>query len=121
MRELIFDERTGRTFLKARDQQLYTLDEVEAAESAARAGDEAALALLESLDRGGDGFDPMALLHDCPECRAALARGALPRVFTGEEVLARTRADRAPPPRLDRRARRAATLRAKRQRRRQRG
>jgi hypothetical protein len=66
MRELIFDERTGRTFLKARDQQLYTLDEVEAAESAARAGDEAALALLESLDRGGDGFDPMALLHDCP-------------------------------------------------------
>jgi hypothetical protein len=31
-------------------------------------------------------FDPMQMLHDCPECRAAMAAGEQPVIRAGEEL-----------------------------------
>lgn len=35
---------------------------------------------------GIDVIDPMQLLHDCPECRAAMERGEKPEIVSGEAL-----------------------------------
>ena len=111
MWQLIVDDQTGNVVVQARDHRRYTLDELAEAEARAATGDQAALKLLETLDQGPGGGDLATLLHDCPECRAALARGEQPMVLTGDAL---TRALRAAQPlrRPDRRTRRAEARRA---------
>ena len=80
---LDLDMITGRVLAIGKDGRRYTIEELDAAERAARAGDPAARATLDAVDHGMGG--PLtreaaeALLaktmHDCPECQAARARG----------------------------------------------
>ncbi|HVV83132.1 MAG TPA: hypothetical protein VHE35_08625 [Kofleriaceae bacterium] len=84
---LEIDFQAGTTVAIARDGRRYTMLEIQAAERHARRGDEAAKALLASVDIGvdedGRRLSPEELrdvfrqtVHDCPECRAAHALGA---------------------------------------------
>jgi hypothetical protein len=102
MRHIVMDTDTGTSYLESRDHKRYTFEEVAAAEARAEAGDADAAALLESLDfPTTGGIDLRALMHDCPECRAALARGEQPIVMSGEELeaeMARMRRRRARKP-----------------------
>jgi hypothetical protein len=89
MKHIIFDSETGEIKLQGRDQQRYTHDEIERAERKAKRGDAGAQALLDNSelpDPVGGVVDWPSLLHDCPECRAAMARGEKPVVMTGSEV-----------------------------------
>ncbi len=79
----VMDAKTGEVRVIGKDGRQYTTAELEAAQRMAAQGDKAALATLENLERSDfTGADPTALmmqmLHDCPECRAALARGEQP-------------------------------------------
>ncbi len=80
--------------IRGRDGRDHTLDAVEAAERLAAAGDEFARALLETLDIAVESeTDILDVLkqqmHDCPECRAAMARGEQPIIEYGPSVIPR--------------------------------
>jgi hypothetical protein len=87
---MVMDIVTGEVKVQGRSGQLYSAEEYERAIERAEAGDAAAKALLDDVDfenkNGIDVIDPMAMLHDCPECRAAMARGEKPVVIAGEEL-----------------------------------
>lgn len=78
------------------DNRQYSLAEVEQARERAARGDKEALALIASINAATpDKLDMMQILHDCPECRAAMARGEKPVFLTpadlGLETIARKR------------------------------
>jgi len=83
-RLIVTDRRTGETRLQARGGKTYSIDEVRELERRAAEGDEAAIAIIDSLD--ATGVTAEQLLHDCPECRAALARGEQPLIVGPEEL-----------------------------------
>ena len=85
----MFDSNTGEIKFQGRDKQLYTHDEIERAQRDAERGDVEAQALLDNItlpDPVGSVVDWQSLLHDCPECRAAMAMGEKPVVMTNSEV-----------------------------------
>lgn len=95
IRHAIFDLISGNSLVRGRDGRDHTLAAVEAAERLAAAGDEAAIALLASLDiELDDDYDVIDLLeqqvHDCPECRAAMARGERPTFEVAPSVIPRS-------------------------------
>jgi len=77
MRNIVFDTDTNTSFVRGRDGTAYSLAEVAAAEATPE--DPAARALLDNIDYS-DATTMEQLLHDCPECRAAMARGEVPHV-----------------------------------------
>jgi hypothetical protein len=87
---MVTDISTGETKVQGREGRLYTPEEVERAMERAATGDAKAQALLDDIDfenkHGIDVIDPMAMLHDCPECRAAMARGEKPVIIAGPEL-----------------------------------
>jgi hypothetical protein len=94
---LTIDHETGSTRVVSRDGRRHSMDALAAAQRAAADGDAEAAALLQSVDFGvGDdgavldeaGRDALVekIIHDCPECRAARARGEEPRVYTREDL-----------------------------------
>lgn len=70
--------------MQARGGATYTMEEVIAIERRAERGDVDAIAILESLD--ATGVTPAEMLHDCPECRAAMAFGEVPDIMSPEEI-----------------------------------
>ncbi|HUQ04901.1 MAG TPA: hypothetical protein VM261_20505 [Kofleriaceae bacterium] len=80
------DRNTGEAWIQARDGTKYSLEEVEAIEARAKRGDAAAASILESLDVTG--MTPGQYLHDCPECRAAMAFGEVPEIYGPDEIAA---------------------------------
>ena len=88
MRHMVTDWRTGISYFETRDHKRYTVEEVAAAERRAEGGDAEAAALLDSLEiQTRDGVvDLQQLMHDCPECRAAMARGEQPIIVSGGEL-----------------------------------
>jgi hypothetical protein len=97
-RHVIIDRNTGDVRIQARGGATYTLEELEQIERRAQRGDAAAAAILESLD--ATGTTPAEMLHDCPECRAAMAFGEAPDIMTPDEIAAmnqRTRTGRMKP------------------------
>jgi hypothetical protein len=87
---MVMDRRTGEIKMQGHEGRLYTLEDVQRAERRAASGDAAALALLADVDFETPGaidvMDMEAILHDCPECRAALARGEKPTMIAGAEL-----------------------------------
>ncbi len=93
---LDLDLATGAVVAVGTDGRRYRLEEVEAADRAARRGDAAAAATLRAVDHGVDA-DGAALaphgirqrfeqiIHDCPDCQAALARGEVPITWTASD------------------------------------
>jgi hypothetical protein len=79
---MVIDRRTGELWFQARGGQTYSPEQVREIEERARAGDAAAAAALESLDMTGQLLEEA--LHDCPECRAAMARGEVPTMVDGD-------------------------------------
>ena len=88
---------TGAAFAIGKDGRRHTMSELGAAEAAAERGDPEALALLESVDHSidldGRRLSPEEvrarfeqLVHDCPECQAARARGEAPRIWSAAEI-----------------------------------
>lgn len=82
----VFDTTTGETRVQGRDKRFYSMAEYEDARERARSGDAEALAFIDNLDHmapghGAQVYDPMQILHDCPECSAALARGEKPMII----------------------------------------
>jgi hypothetical protein len=98
MRHIVTDRTTGISYIEARDHKRYTFEEVAAAERRAQAGDAGAAALLDSLEipTPGGFVDMRQLLHDCPECRAAMERGEEPLIISGAELAAMRRRARKP-------------------------
>ena len=93
---VVFDSNTGITRVIGRDGRTYSPDEVETARRQARGGDADAQAVVDNIDMTADwaDMDPREILrqqlHDCPECRAAMARGEVPTFAPGFHI---------PPPR----------------------
>jgi hypothetical protein len=87
-RHLVIDRNTGEARIQARGGATYSMEEVEAIERRAKAGDAAATAIIESLDVTG--VTPAQMMHDCPECRAAMAFGEEPMIFGPDEIDAMT-------------------------------
>ncbi|MGE3454489.1 MAG: hypothetical protein AB7O24_05210 [Kofleriaceae bacterium] len=91
---------TGQMLVVGRDGQTYTAEQVKRAEQRAKAGDREARALLDNIDRANEyaGLDPEELarkmIHDCPECRAAMERGEQPMVVDPRELAAERRYQR---------------------------
>ncbi len=69
------------------DNRTYSLAEVERARVRAAKGDKEALALIASIN-ATRAPDLMQILHDCPECRAAMERGEKPAIMTPEDLFA---------------------------------
>ncbi|MDB4956342.1 MAG: hypothetical protein JWO36_3911 [Myxococcales bacterium] len=92
MRDIVFDTRTNKSFIRGRDGREHTFDAVSEAERRAADGDAQAIALLESLNVYPDptSLDPREvmkqILHDCPECRAAMAAGEQPIFGSGSDL-----------------------------------
>jgi hypothetical protein len=76
---LVLDRRTGEVKAQGRSGRLYSPQEIERAE---RAGDRA---LLDDLPCE-ETLDAASILHDCPECRAAIERGEKPIVLEGAQL-----------------------------------
>ena len=89
------DRNTGDMWIQARDGTMYSPDELEAIEARAAAGDATAIARMESLD--ATGITPAQMLHDCPECRAAMALGEVPEIMGPQEIAALHEAARRDP------------------------
>jgi hypothetical protein len=87
---MVMDMVTGEIKVQGREGRCYLPEEVDRAMKRADSGDAAAAALLADVDfenkNGIDVIDPMQLLHDCPECRAALERGEQPQIIAGEAL-----------------------------------
>jgi hypothetical protein len=107
-RHVVMDRNTGEAWIQARDGTMYSPDELEAIERRAAAGDEAAGAIIESLDVTG--ITPAQMLHDCPECRAAMALGEVPTILGPDEIAAMRHTVLRDPARLDPALRDAALL-----------
>ncbi len=99
---VILDLQTGQLYTVGRDGTRYTAAEVTRAQFRAKRGDEAARAIIANIDRTDEfaDTDPVEVMkrfvHDCPECRAALARGEAAHfgVPMLDEVGARAERDR---------------------------
>jgi hypothetical protein len=74
---LVTDTKTGTTFVQGRDGTRYTAAEYESARALAKKGDAAARALIANMEMP-PGMTAEQMIHDCPECRAAMARGEKP-------------------------------------------
>lgn len=96
MRHIVIDTDTNQSFIKGRDGREHTVEAVRDAERRAAEGDEQAVALLETLEMYPQLTDPrelmMQMLHDCPQCRAALEAGEQPTFGTGEDLVRLVRA-----------------------------
>jgi hypothetical protein len=77
---MVIDRRTGEARVQGRDGTTYTTDEVERARGRA-ISDRDAAAIVDNV-RVPEGANIHALLDDCPECRAARARGEEPIVMS---------------------------------------
>ena len=86
---LDLDMLTGDILAIGKDGRRYTFEQIRRAETAASRGDPDAAALLLAVDHGldadGNRMTPEEvrtrfeqLIHDCPECQAARARGEQP-------------------------------------------
>jgi hypothetical protein len=75
---MVLDRLSGEVTAQGRSGRRYAWHEIERAE---RDGDRAT---LDDLDHTGVG--DAALVHDCPECRAALANGERPVVLEGDDL-----------------------------------
>lgn len=108
---LVTDLETATSFALGKGGRRYTMQEIDAAERAAAGGDPAAAALLLDVDHGVDdqgarlSFEQVMarheqLIHDCPECQAARARGEQPIRWRPDDVLERMAHgwDQRPPP-----------------------
>ena len=92
---LVIDRFTGEVQAQGRSGRRYSPEEIARAEARGES-DPHARAVLDDLVYEG-AIDPAALLHDCPECRAAAARGEQPLLLSGdalEAALAAAVADR---------------------------
>lgn len=85
-RSIVMDRNTGEVRVQARGGATYSIEEVEEIERRAKRGDAEAIAIVESLD--ATGLTPAQMLHDCPECRAAMAFGEEPMILGPEEIAA---------------------------------
>ena len=74
---LVTDTKTGTTFVQGRDGTRYTAAEYENARALAKRGDPAAKAMVANIEMP-PGMTTEQMIHDCPECRAAMARGEKP-------------------------------------------
>jgi hypothetical protein len=91
---LTIDLETGAMFAIDRNGARRSLAELQDAEARAQRGDPDALATLLAVDVGLDhegeqlDYDKMmqAIMHDCPDCQAARARGEEPLVFSSAEL-----------------------------------
>lgn len=89
MLNLIIDIRTGETSIQGRDGSVYTLDHVELIRARAQAGNAEAIARLREIEYPDptNTQDARKMLEhamdDCPECRAARARGETPMFGDG--------------------------------------
>jgi hypothetical protein len=88
---IAIDIHTGRTTARGRSGRWYTQAEIDRAHAARKRphADPEAVAFADDLDRTDmtDADMEQMLrdeLHDCPECRAAMAAGEIPRFFSGE-------------------------------------
>ena len=104
---LDLDMETGAVMAVGKDGRRYTLEQIDAAERAARRGDAASAAMLRAIDHGldadGDRLGPVEvkarfeqLVHDCPECQAARARGEQPITWAAPEWAALGRPEAGP-------------------------
>jgi hypothetical protein len=100
---LVINHDTGTTMAVGKDGRRHEMPAIAAAEQAAAAGDLEAAALLQSIDFGVDddgaplSRDEIRALaeqvnHDCPECRAACARGEQPITLAQLDLEAMRRA-----------------------------
>ena len=87
------DFTTGKQFAIAKQGGQIPLEELEQLRAEANAGDPASIIALRAFDYGVDDagreLPPEhavrameAIMHDCPECQAAPARGETPRIYT---------------------------------------
>lgn len=90
---------TGKQFAIAKQGGQIPLEELNQLRAEADAGDPASIVALRAFDYGVDDagreLPPEhavrameAIMHDCPECQAARARGETPRVYTWPDILA---------------------------------
>ena len=79
---LVTDTKTGTTFVQGRDGTRYTAAEYENARALAKKGDPTARALVANMEMPR-GMTTEQMMHDCPECRAAMARGEKPSLGLG--------------------------------------
>ncbi len=80
MRNIVFDTDTNTSFILGRDGTKYTVEQVDAADR--NPGDPASRAVLENVEYPATATIE-DMIHDCPECRAAMARGERPRIEHG--------------------------------------
>lgn len=85
---VVTDTLTGTTFVQGRDGTRYTAVEYENARALAKTGDPAARAIVANMEMPA-GMTMEQMLHDCPECRAALERGETPDFVASPADLAR--------------------------------
>jgi hypothetical protein len=84
---LVTDTKTGKTFVQGRDGTRYSAAEYENARALAKQGDPAARALVANMEMPR-GMTAEQMIHDCPECRAAMARGEKPVIGMGPHASA---------------------------------
>lgn len=98
--DLVIDWTSGETWLRGRDGRRYSDEELDAALRGAERGEPEAKATLANLDRSEPGDPPWdaaisdeefvrRVLDDCPECRAAAARGEPMLTISGDELMRR--------------------------------
>jgi hypothetical protein len=89
MKHMLTDLNTGEILICGRDGTRYSTAEVDDAEKRARRGDKDAIAIVDNVTYS-EPADPQAwqeqILHDCPQCRAAMARGEKPTFGTGADL-----------------------------------
>ncbi len=88
MRNVVFDMDTNTSFVRGRDGQAYSFEQV--AEAEATPDDPASRALLANIELA----DPVTIeqmLDHCPECREAVLRGEVPEIGGAEEIHAAMR------------------------------
>ncbi|HUS27430.1 MAG TPA: hypothetical protein VMZ53_02945 [Kofleriaceae bacterium] len=82
---LVMDKTTGETRVRGSDGAVHTTAEIDAARRRAERGDEAARAFLKTVELP-KGTTAAQLIHDCPECRAAMERGEKPTFLDPPQV-----------------------------------
>jgi hypothetical protein len=81
---MTMDPATGVVTVQGRSGRIYTDEEFYAAQEAVDSGQVSSHPLLDDVDMGGTDRAPSLLeqlMHDCPDCRADMARGVQPLVI----------------------------------------
>lgn len=90
---MVFDITTGQAKARGRSGRWYTQHEIDLANRRGDPEGEVFRADLDRTDMNDADMRQMLLdeMHDCPDCRAALARGETPTFATGAELMAMAR------------------------------